>query len=70
MDRSDRKERVGHQGEVPSDQEPLVGDTAASEPLTSSPRGQPPEHDARGGSGGGTTRTNSDAEAAEQLGHS
>ena len=63
------------QGLRPSDAEQLVGDTAASQPLTESEGVQPSEVSARGGdrntaSPGGEVRTDRAAERDEQLGHS
>jgi len=45
MDRD--KKKTEHQGDAPSDSEGLVGDTAASDPLTTTKRVQPSEADER-----------------------
>jgi hypothetical protein len=45
MERDESK--TDRQGDLPSDKEGLVGDTAASEPLTSKPRVQPSEAEER-----------------------
>ena len=41
------RDTTDRQGDAPSDREDLVGDTAASEPLTTKPRVQPSEADER-----------------------
>ncbi len=43
----EKRERVPQAGEQPSDTERLVGDTAASEPLTTGKRVQPSERESR-----------------------
>ena len=43
----DRDKSTEHQGDMPSDNEGLVGDTAASDPLTTTKRVQPSEADER-----------------------
>jgi hypothetical protein len=62
------------QGRVPSDSEQLVGETAASEPLTATPGVQPPEVDDRtgnaGGTGRGTVPTDPASDREAELGHS
>lgn len=73
MPSDERKDRNQHQGDVPSDREALVGETAASEPLTARPVVQPPERATRSGKNDGSTgrpSNDDDADAAEQLGHS
>ena len=68
----DRADEQGN-GERPSDTERLVGDTPASEPLTTAPRVQPPERESREGDApppAGSVRTDRDAEREAELGHS
>ena len=45
------------QGDAPSDTEGLVGETAASEPLTTKPRVQPSEAEERDNQDGGAQHT-------------
>ena len=73
---SERDFSIPPAGRLPSDTESLMGDTAASEPLTTSPRVQPPETDSRPGARGEGARpepripTDDAADADAELGHS
>lgn len=76
MQRDDRERRDPEgAGERPSDTEQLVGDTPASERLTSAPRVQPPERESRDGDAPGATGARGapserDEEREAELGHS
>ena len=66
----DRGEDAASQGRRPSDTERLVGETAASEPLTSAPRVQPSERSSREGAAAGRPLPPDDEDAEAELGHS
>ena len=77
MERDEERRDAQGDGDRPSDTEQLVGDTPASERLTSAPRVQPPERASRGGgagaddaSGAGGVPTDGDADREAELGHS
>ena len=55
----DDKHSTERQGDAPSDTEGLVGETAASEPLTTKQRVQPSEADERNNQDRGAQHTNS-----------
>ena len=56
------------QGDAPSDTEGLVGETAASEPLTTTPRVQPSEADERDNQDRGAQHTNSGKVSSPSFG--
>ena len=73
MERDEERGDGERAGERPSDTEGLVGDTPASEPLTTSARVQPPERESRGTGAPRTADgvpTGEDAEREAELGHS
>lgn len=74
MERDGARSEGQGSGSRPSDTEGLVGDTPASEPLTTAPRVQPPERESRSGDDAPRTAdgapTGEDAEREAELGHS
>ncbi len=56
---NDDKHRTEKQGDIPSDTEELMGDTAASDKLTDHKRVQPPETESRGEPTGNPPHTTS-----------
>ena len=80
MERDEQRRDGQEEGDRPSDTERLVGETPASEALTSAPRVQPPERESRGasvpppdggaGERGAARTTGEDAEREAELGHS
>ena len=68
---NDREHKsTDRQGDEPSDTEGLVGDTAASEPLTTKPRVQPSEADERNNQDRGAQHTNSGKISSPSFGSS
>ena len=62
------KKATERQGEVPSDTEGLVGETAASEPLTTKPRVQPSEAEERNNQDRGAQHTSSGKVSSPSFG--
>ena len=72
---SEREQNETRSGRAPSDTESLVGETAASEPLTTRNRAQPDESASRpsvdhGAHGAAAIPTDRSADEEAELGHS
>ena len=67
--KDDREHKsTDRQGDAPSDTEGLVGETAASEPLTTKPRVQPSEAEERDNQDRGAQHTNSGKVSSPSFG--